>query len=266
LSELRTPDKFPMIEIPYSIRDRYPYVFTAVDEGYKVHVRVYVSRFFNRDGDVVKEYKQLFLLPIEKKYSGYYIDLTYFHVKEGVPVGYFVEVLVIGFITTLKDGKTIETPVFPNEFIVEKEFTVPSKISDLVEAEREALERVEKDVEVIGLLYTVGLPDVAADLIEALTRFYMSDYEGSIKFFRKVIEGIRKYAREKDVPGMSKNRQELLKEYLSKAYQLVSNFGEHAGTYGFMPEAILSKDISVALCRYLISYIGKELEGLVYGV
>ena len=256
VSELEAPDKLPMVEIPYAIHDKYPFVFTALDEGYKVDVRVYLSRFFNRNDNVVKEYKRLFLLSVRKKYTGYYIDLTYFHVKEGIPVGYFVELLIIGFITTLKDGKTIETPVFPNEFIVLKGLGVPNKISDLVDAEKEALERVGKDVEVIGLLYTVGLTDVAADLVEALTRFYMSDYEGSIKFFRKVVEGIRGYVRENEVPGMSDNRQELLKGCPSRAYQLVSNFGEHAGTYGFMPEATLSKDIAVAFCRYLISYIG----------
>lgn len=261
LSKLKSLDSRPTIEIPPAIHNKYPFIFAAIGEGRKVHAHVYVSRFFNEEGSVVKEYKQLFLLPIEKYttiyYTEYYMDFTYFHVKEGVPIGYFVEVLVIGFITTLRDGKTIETPVFPNEFVVEYGTGVPDKVRDLIEAEEGVLKRIGRDVEVVGLLYTVGLPDVAVDLIEAFKRFYMPDYEGSIKFFRKVIEGIRRYVRENDVPRMSKNRQELLKEFLSKAYQLVSNFGEHTGTYGFMPEAVLSKDIAVALCRYLISYVGR---------
>lgn len=245
------------VYIPQTICNKYPFVFKALDEGHKVSARVFLNRFFNRDGDVVKEYKQLFMLGIRGGYIGCYIDLTYFHVKDGIPIGYFVELLIIGFIVTLREGKTFEIPVFPNEFIVEKEFSVPDKISDLVEAERGALERVGRDVEVVGLLHIAGLTGVAADLVEALTRFYMSDYEGSIKFFRKVIEGIRGYIRENKVLGMSSKRQELLKGLLSKAYQLVSNFGEHAGTYGFMPEATLSKDVAVAICRYLTSYIGK---------
>jgi len=257
LSELKAVDNYLMVEIPYSIRNSYPYVFSALSGGLEVRVRVYVSRFFNREGDVVKEYKRLFLLPVRRGYTVYYIDFTYFHVNDGIPVGYFVEALITGFIVTLKDGKHIETPAFPNEFKVEEGLGVPYKVKSIVEAEKRALERVGGDVEVIGLLYVVGLQDVAADLVEALTRFYTADYEGSIKFFRKVVEGLRNYIREKDIPGVSENRRKLLEEFTSKAFQLVSNFGEHAGTYGSMHEATLSKGIALALSRYLASYIGK---------
>jgi len=48
--------------------------------------------------------------------------------------------------------------------------------------------------EVVDLLSTVGLQDISADLWEGLVRYYSGDYEGSIKFFRKVVEGLRKIA------------------------------------------------------------------------
>jgi len=259
LSELKAVGNYLLVaEVPYSICNSYPYVFLALGSGHTVYVRVYVGRFFNKDGDVVKEYKHLFLLPVTGGYITYYIDFTYFHVNDGIPAGYFVEALITGFIVTLKDGRSVETPAFPNEFIVEKGFGVPDKVKSIVEAEKRALERVGRDIEVIGLLYAVGLQDVAADLVEALTRFYMADYEGSIKFFRKVVEGLRNYIRGRDIPGMGAKRRELLEELASKAFQLISNFGEHAGTYGSMHDATLSKDIALALSRYLVSYIGRS--------
>ncbi len=134
-------------------------------------------------------------------------------------------------------------------------YSLPDKVKMSVSTEREALERIGRNVEVIGLLYNAGLSNVAMDLAESLRRFYMSDYEGTIKFARKVVEGMKKLVEEGKVSIASENRLKLLHDYLSKAYQLISNFGEHSGTYGFMPEAILSKDIALSACRYVISYL-----------
>jgi len=243
-------------ELPYKLRDKYPEVFRLIDIGHKVEARVYVNRFYNEEGDVVKEYKHLFVLPLEKYGTSYYADFTYFHVRDGIPVGYFVSNLLINFMTTDNEGGKIEIPVFPSEFLIEKGIGIPDKVSRLVDTERQALEHIGRDVEVVGLLYGAGLHHIATDLVEALERFYMSDYEGAIKFFRKVVEGLRNRAQSGKLGGMSENRQKLLQDYLSKAYQLVSNFGEHSGTYGFMPEAMLSKDAAVSLCRYIVTYLG----------
>lgn len=258
VSELKGVNSYPKVEVPYDLRNKYyPIVFKLLDSGRKVEVRVYVDRFYNKKGDVVKEYKQLFILPLEGDSIRYYIDFTGFHVKDGIPIGHFVDVLLINFVITTEKGNKIEVPIFPNEFSVEKEALLPDSISRLVDAEKYSLERIGRDVEVIGLLYDAGLNNIATDLIEALTRFYVSDYEGAIKFFRKVVEGLRNYVQSNKLEGMSEKRQEFLREYLSKAYQLVSNFGEHSGTYGFMPEAVLSKDIAVSSCRYVVTYLRK---------
>jgi len=253
---LKATDTLPRVEIPHNIRIRYPSVFNAITQNNNVRARVYVSRFFNEKGDIIKEYKRLYVLKLIKDHNDYYLDLADFHIKDGIPVGYYVELLLISFIAPLADKGTIEIPVFPNELIIERDVLLPDKIRGLIDSEKEALERVGRDIEIIGLLYSVGLVNIAADLIEALTRFYISDFEGSIKFFRKVIEGLRNYVREHEVPEMGKNRAELLKEFLSKTYHVLSNFGEHAGTYGFMYEATFSKDITVSVCRYFVSYIG----------
>jgi hypothetical protein len=99
----------------------------------------------------------------------------------------------------------------------------------------------------------VGLQDISADLWEGLVRYYGNDYEGSIKFFRKVVEGLRNIVKESDV--IEGSRKDHLYEYLSKAYSLISSFGEHTGTRGSLPEARLSRDIALSASRYLAEYL-----------
>ncbi|MEM0237889.1 MAG: hypothetical protein QXP97_07585 [Desulfurococcus sp.] len=133
--------------------------------------------------------------------------------------------------------------------------SLPESLSRAVDIEKASLERIGRDVEVVGLLHDVGLGHIAADLVEALARFHRADYEGAIKFFRKVVEGLKNYVDSNRLEGMGEKRQEALLDYLKKAYHLLSNFGEHSGTYGLMPEAVLSKDIAVSSCKYIVAYL-----------
>jgi hypothetical protein len=48
--------------------------------------------------------------------------------------------------------------------------------------------------------------EIANDLTEALLRFEKNDYEESIKFFRKVIEGLKNYIKEKTITIVSEDR------------------------------------------------------------
>jgi len=98
--------------------------------------------------------------------------------------------------------------------------------------------------------------------MEGLRRFNAGDYEGAIKFFRKVVEGWRNLLQKQDfsIP-VGEGRREALKDYASKAYHLLSNFGEHAGTHGSYKEALLSKNIAMELSRYMVSYL---LEGQIH--
>ncbi|RLI62079.1 MAG: hypothetical protein DRO88_12245, partial [Promethearchaeia archaeon] len=97
----------------------------------------------------------------------------------------------------------------------------------------------------------IGLMEIADDLRDGIVRSERGDIDGSIKFFRKVIEGFESWVN-KDVVGSS-NRIEALKKYLKKAYHLLSNFGEHAGTEALMNEGILSKEITISIAKYLLA-------------
>jgi len=258
VSRLQEVNSRVAVELPSKLSEWYPVIFKLVDRGVEVRVRVYIDRFYNEDGDVVKEYRRLYTIPVMKHMLSYYADLTYFHIADGIPAGYIASALFITFVVESEKG-IAEIPVFPNEFQVVKDPSplLPNKVSTTLKAEIHALRQIGRDVEVVGLLYEAGLGDIASDLVEALKRFYMSDYEGAIKFFRKVVEGLRKYVQSNRLEGMGDNRRELLRDYLSKAYHLISNFGEHSGTYGFMPEAVLSKDIAVSSCRYVVTYLAR---------
>jgi len=226
--------------------------------GSELSVRAYINRVFNAKGEVVKEYKELTLLRLVRVALSFYIDFTLYHLRDGIPIGHFIELLLINFRFKVREEEReieVETPIFPNEFSVELSSEVPKDVEALIERERRALESIGRDVETVGLLFDVGLGHVAVDLRECLTRYYMSDFEGATKFCRKVVEGLRNYVKNSTIEGMSENRRELLEGFLSKAYQLISNFGEHSGTYGFMPEATFSKDIAVASSRYIVSYL-----------
>ncbi|RLE90448.1 MAG: hypothetical protein DRN04_15055 [Thermoprotei archaeon] len=177
VSELKSVDFKSMVELPYELRDKYPMIFKTIDSGSRVRARIYLSRVYNRDGNVIKEYKQLFIIPIEKALVNYYVDFTYFHLRDGIPMGYFIEFLLLTFVVEV-EGRTIEVPVFPYEFKTSFSYSVPDEVKEYVELERGALERVGRDVEVIGLLHDSGLHTIAADLAEAVTRFYRADYGG----------------------------------------------------------------------------------------
>jgi len=249
LEKLENRDVLQVLRLPYDIVEKYPSILGQAG-GLKVKVRAYIVRAYNEEGRVVKELRSM--MPLEVVDNC--LKVTYLHLKEGIPVGYFIELVLINFIIPLEEGD-FEVPIFPNEFRKHLSYNTPEEVRRRVEEETYALEKIGRDIEVIGLLYKAGLHSIASDLTEALERFYKHDYEGSIKFFRKVVEALRNIVQIKGIKIVSEKRTQFLREYLSKAYQLISNFGEHAGTYGFMPEANLSKDIALSACRYLVRYL-----------
>jgi len=250
--------KRAVLDLPRSLVQGYSPLLASLNmEGSELSIRAYINRVFNAKGEVVKEYKQLTLLRLVKATLSLHIDFAQYHLRDGIPVGHFIELLLINFRIKVRGGQEFEReiPIFPNEFSVELSSEVPKDVGVLIERERKALESIGIDVETVGLLFDVGLGHVAVDLFEGLARYYMSDFEGAIKFFRKVVEGLRNYVKDVAIEGMGENRRELLEGFLSKVYQLISNFGEHSGTYGFMPEATFSKDIAIASSRYIASYL-----------
>jgi len=260
----RLTEKVIGTKLPTELTEHYSSIFnpaTFTTSGSNVYANAHIYRVFNEGGDVVKEFNKDIVAPVAGLFGlfqTYILDLTEVHLGYGIPICYFLEVLLISL--TVKSGsKQFETLIYPDELKYLELPLTPLKASTLVKGNVNALKELGSTYEVIGHLRVAGLQDMAADLLEGLRRFYSSDYEGSIKFFRKVVENLRNVVKETDV--FEGNRKEFLSEYLSKAYQLISNFGEHAGTSGSLHEARLSRDIALSLSRYLAEYLGPKQGG-----
>jgi hypothetical protein len=242
------------VKLPTELISHYSSILSpsTIASGLKVYARVHVRGVFNEEGDVVKEVNENVEAPIIEWKSNIYLDLTEMHFRYGIPIGYFLEVLLISL--TAKSGlKQYRMVVYPNEFRYSMPPNIPQKVSNLVTGYAHVLRELGGMYEVVDLLSTVGLQEISADLWEGLVRFYSGDYEGSIKFFRKVVEGLRNIVKEAD--AIEEGRKERLHRYLSGAYDLISSFGEHAGTRGSLPEARLSRDIALSASRYLAEYL-----------
>jgi len=243
------------VELPKELTKHYDSAFNPLITTTRsyVYARVHVRRVFNEEGDVVKEINENVEAPIIKLESNIYVlDFTKIHLDYSVPIGYFLEVLLISL--TVESGtKRYGMVVYPDEFRYSMPPNIPQKVSNLVTGYAHVLRELGGMYEVVDLLSTVGLQDISADLWEGLVRFYSGDYEGSIKFFRKVVEGLRNIVKEAD--AIEEGRKERFHRYLSGAYDLISSFGEHAGTRGSLPEARLSRDIASSTSRYLAEYL-----------
>lgn len=197
----------------------------------------------------------IFKIKREEEFLHAKLDVTEFALYEGIPKNYFIEILATNFVYQYVDKNTgaksiIELPIYPNELLMDvDDYGIKGKIQEDIEQ----LQRIGEEFTTIGSLYQLKLFEIANDLTEALLRFERNDFEGSIKFFRKVIEGLKNYIEGR--PLVDKNRTKKFSKLLSSSFGLISNFGEHAGTRGWIDEARLSKAIVVSTCRYLISIL-----------
>ncbi len=204
----------------------------------------FINRIFNPEKVAIlapkislkAEFKKLDCYPYGK------IILFPLMVKYGIAKGYFVEVIVTNIILN-NDDKIV--PIFPNELISDCDYP----LKELIEKELKTIKNIGNAYELIGILHQKNLGIIADDFREAINRFEGYDYEGSIKFFRKVIEGLRKYAQDNVIE--TRNRNDNIKDFLSKTFHLMSNFGEHTGTTGYLDEAILSREITIAISAYI---------------
>jgi hypothetical protein len=245
------------VKLPSELSKHYSSVLDTynLDSGIlKVYARIHVSRVFNDKGEIVKEIGETIESSVKASFVGFVTDLVSLHRRHGIPIGYFLELLLLAFIIK-RDSTRTEISVYPNEFRHAISFWAPYNVKVLVENYVDTLKKVKVGelFETINLLDSTGLHDLGSDLLEGLRRFYNGDYEGSIKFFRKVVEGLRDIVKQTNV--FEGHRKDFLNQYLSKAYQLISNFGEHIGTRGYMYEAELSRDIAVSASRYVARYL-----------
>jgi hypothetical protein len=195
--------------------------------------------------------RELVVIPIEKNQGQYWprIILSGMARKHGIAKGYFVELLLINFVVA--DG---EVPIFQNEL---KVVASDTEIQKMLMEEHEALQTVAQSFETIGILSIHGFHEIANELTEGLTRFEKNDNDGAIKFFRLVVEAFRDKAKGKIIDG-SDSRGEEIGAFLSKSYSLISNLGEHHGTQGSRLDAQFTRDITIAISRYMAQKLSQE--------
>ena len=261
--------EYVAVVLPEELVENYEHVFRALKHASKrgdsleaplAQARIYIGRLFNEDGEVVMEVNSVVTVDVKycptfhpmTPFPGYCIDLTGVARKLELPLKYYLEILLFTLIVKMGSLEQREYLVYPYEFRYNLN-GVPDKIRVFVESYASSLKKVAGSVELSIILAKIGLEGLSADLVEGLKRFYSGDYEGSIKFFRKVVEGLRNHVREKPVFGSK--RDELLHDYLSKAFQLISNFGEHANTRGSVYEAEFSMEVCLSAVKYLSRYL-----------
>lgn len=225
------------------LRHRYPKFCVQ-----NVDLLIFINRIFNEEYNVIRTLKLTTEAPIvkSKSYLYYRLDLFKVMAKYGIPRDYYIEVVATNFIIKNKT-KTEMIPIFPNEIILDCDY----RIEEIIENEIESIRKISETYEIIGKLHHAGLMEIANDLREGIVRAEKGDIDGSIKFFRKVIEGFESWINEDVIK--SPNRVDALKKYLKKAYHLLSNFGEHAGTEALINEGVLAKEITVSIAKYLLA-------------
>ena len=230
-----------------------------VKDGTKV--RCLINRIFIADtGKVVSQPRAMRIFDIFKPtYGSPKLDISSYALPEGIPKGYYVEVLAINFVyEKIGEGekqRTTEFPIYPGETRDDIPPSIPYQIRNEIKGGIEALRKVGEDFETIGSLHQAGLYEVAVDLAEGLLRVERNDHEGAVKFLRKVVEGLHQYIDGKVIG--SANRTEEIGRFLKTSYSLMSNFGEHTGTHGWIDESLLSKEIAVSISRYILKTLKK---------
>jgi len=225
-----------------------------------IRMRCLINRIFSEDGSKAVTHPRIvrvFDILKPETYSTAKLDLSSYALSEGIPKGYHVEVLAINFVYgKTENHMTTEFPIYPGEVKTDLFANTPYRIGGEIGGEMDALNKVGQAFETIGSLHQADLHEVAVDLGEGLLRVERNDHEGAIKFFRKVVEGLRLHCDDK-IFG-SEKRYEEVKRFLSASFSLMSNFGEHTGTHGWIDEASLSKEISVGVSRYMLTALTKE--------
>lgn len=221
-----------------------------------IRVRCLINRIFIADtGKVVSQPRAMRIFDIFKPtYGSPKLDISLYALPEGIPKGYFVELLLTNFVYEEKQGTT-EYPIYPRELRSDIHASTPYEIRNETQRQLDNLTKPSEAYETIGFLHQAELHDVAVDLAEGLIRVGKDDYEGAIKFFRKVVEGIERHVKDKIIGGES--RTEEIGRFLKVSYSLMSNFGEHTGTHGWIDEALLSKEIAVSISRYILKTLRK---------
>lgn len=236
------------------LRTSYPDLFGSQN------VRVYLNRIYNnRSKKIIHEPKESLVISFSTSRVGYVdLDVTDIVRKYSIPKDYLIELMIISLVKEsnvrlhkISTGevivRTVEYPIFPKEFVIE---CYDTEIMKRIEEETSSYQRISESYQAVGFLHQKGQLTIGENLLKALVRFDNNDYEGSIKFFRNVLDGLKNLLKDTEITA-STNRNEVIREFVTKGYHMLSNFGEHDGTVGGEEEARLARDITVALATYV---------------
>jgi len=153
--------------------------------SYGTITRIFISRVFNEQGNVVSEPKKFLNATIIKavKYSniadteypiaqGYFINIDKIYHDLSIPEGYYFEALVI----SLNNGND-EKVLFPYETRIDAAIIIEPKISDRFES----LKKIGRFSQSYSLLASLKLGEVAEELSKGHTYYEKGDIDSSIK-------------------------------------------------------------------------------------
>jgi len=232
----------------HDLFQKYPNMYGEVG----TRIRLYVNRVYNEALRIVNEPRIGCMLDVVDEKIGQpattraFVDITDVASKMGIPQGYFVEVLAINFVLRDKTGKVVESPIFPNEILIDV------KDEDLrirVEEEAESLKKLGEGFETVALLFQAGLNDIAYELTNALGKFDKNDYDGMMQSYAKVVEDLQLLTKDK-IRGEKTTIKEL-KDFLNRAQSLLSGLGKNYGAQALVEEGVFARNLVVSSCKYL---------------
>lgn len=250
----------PPILYLFDIHDlflKYPNMYSQIGG----RVRIYVNRIRNEALKIVNEPRIGCLLDVVHEKTGQpptsrtFLNITDIASKLGIPKNYIVEVLAINFVFQNEKGNVTESPIFPNEILVDVQ---DENLRLRVEEEVEALKILGEGFETVALLYEAGLNDTAYELTDALVKFDTNDYEGMMRSYVKVVESFQVLTKDK-VTGTKTSIKEL-KGFLDKTQSLLSSLGKEHGTRALMEEGVFVRNLMVTTSRYLMHKLKSSRE------
>ena len=235
-----------------NLRKLYPMYFKLDYEGQRLDAQIVLYKVFNDSRKLVQEVIKYYNLAVKTAYltgggGEYYINVERICKELYIPVGYFIVFDVI----SISKGYEV-FPVLPRDVKFDCDDLVLKKV---IAEEIHVLMKIRRIYEAPILLSEAHLENISRDLIEGLKRFEVKDYEGSIKFFRRTCEGLKKYLKNIERIDGLERRVEEIKRLCNAFYSLLSNFGEHYRTTGGFDEALLSRDVITSIAAYIANKV-----------
>jgi len=230
----------------------------------EIRVKCFVYRVFSKNGKLVEEPRSIEVFNLYESHNEilardeWKLDLTQFATSKGFPSEEVIEFIAFNLIVK-GEKESFEIPLFPGETEMYVDLSLPGKVRQYLEIDNSALSGIINDYGFVILLIEEKFSEIASDMLEGLSRIHREDPDGAIKFFRKVIEGWKKFLGSVPKNENNRNRVEKLKRFSAISYDLVSNFGEHTSTIGGNKEAKFAKLMAAGLSEYLLKYVKSDL-------